>query len=150
MSDKPHSINKLCRELHIFLDRQAHRVRYGQPASESLTQDPETGDYFTQKHLSCGISLRAERKLGESHTTLLIIIDPDIFNFWKDGLGFLGLVYIDTYGLEITRDEDNGRWNIFLEGKELYLDTTASAPYLAAELEIRSETPGEISLVRVK
>ena len=54
-------------------------------------------------------------------------------------MGPMDLVYMNPYGVEVIKERESKRWGLFLDGRELYMDTEADEVYQVARVEIRKE-----------
>lgn len=139
-----------CQKLAGFLTRQRRLLLSGKEAESCLIPwEKEEEAYHTKKILPLGIELVAIARTSSSHLTLQIWLDSDKFWIWTKDLGQPGLVYIETYGLEIGRNEKSGTWGLQWDGEELLLRPVGSGSYLLAEVLMAEKGDGNFAVNRI-
>ncbi len=65
-------------------------------------------------------------------------------------MGPITLAFLNPYDIEISRNEEEGKWYLVLDGKKLNMDLKQEAPYEVAAINIRELYKGTIDAVRVR
>ena len=140
----------LCLKLHEFLQRQLYRQRMNQPTAASLEKTPG-GEFYTKRFLPSGLILIATPSRGDSKiTSLRIFFDPPRFMKWAESMGPVTLAFFDPYGIEISKNDKEGKWYLILDGKKLNMDLGRKAPYEVAAVDIHEIFKGTIDAVRIR
>jgi hypothetical protein len=149
-SEKTKEFLNLCSNLHQFLQEQLSRYRMSQPTAASL-EKATGGEFYTKKFLAVGIVLIATPKREDTKiTSLRIFFDPLRFKQWSEGLGPAKLVFLDPYGIEISRNQKEDKWYLVLDGQEMNMDLERAAPYEVAAVDIHGAYEGAIDAVRIR
>ena len=140
----------LCLKLHDFLQGQLYRQQMKQPIAASLEKTPD-GEFYTKKFLPIGlIFVATPSKTDPKTTSLRIFFDPPRFVKWMESLGPVTLAFFDPYGIEVSRNDKEGRWYLVLDGKKLNMDLKRDAPYEVAAVDIHEIFKGTIDAVRIR
>ena len=149
-SEKTEEFLSLCSKLHSFLQGQVYRYRRNQPTAASLERTT-AGEFYTKKCLPVGLILIATPSREDSRTTSLrVFFDPPRFKNWMESMGPITLAFLNPYDIEISRNEEEGKWYLVLDGKKLNMDLKQEAPYEVAAINIRELYKGTIDAVRVR
>lgn len=140
----------LCLKLHEFLQGQLYRQQMNQPTAASLEKTPG-GECYTKRSLPTGLILVATpSRENPKITSLRIFFDPPRFMKWMESMGPVTLAFFDPYGIEISRNDEEGEWYLILDGKKLNMDLKRDAPYEVAAIDIHEIFKGTIDAVRIR
>jgi len=149
-SERTKGFLSLCLKLHDFLQGQLYRQQMSQPTAASL-EKTTGGEFFTKKFLPVGLILVATPSRRDPKTTSLrIFFDPPRFNQWIESMGPISLAFLDPYNIEISKNEEEERWYLILDGKKLNMDLKRDAPYEVAAVDIHEIFKGNIDAVRIR
>ncbi len=65
-------------------------------------------------------------------------------------MGPVTLAFFDPYGIEISKNDEEGKWYLILDGKKLNMDLGRKAPYEVAAIDIHEIFKGTIDAVRIR
>lgn len=65
-------------------------------------------------------------------------------------MGPITLAFFDPYSIEISRNDEEGRWYLVLDGKKLNMDLKRNEPYEVAAVDIHEIYKGTIDAVRIR
>ena len=149
-SEKTKEFLKLCQKLHSFLQGQDSRHQMKQPLAASLGRTT-VGEFYTRKFLSFGLLLLATPNREDPKiTSLRIFLDPLRFQQWTESMGPIKLAFLNPYDIEISRNNEEGRWYLVLDGQKLNLDLGKKEPYEVAAINIHEIYKGTIDAVRIR
>ncbi len=149
-SEKTKEFLSLCSKLHRFLRRQIYRHQMSQPVAASLEKTPD-GEFFVKKFLPVGLILVATPSREDPKiTSLRIFFDPLRFVAWSKSMGPVKVAFFNPYDLEVSRNAEENKWYLVLDGKELNMDLTRQDPYEVAAVNIHEISPETIDAVRIR
>lgn len=135
------------------MQEQMCRESQGLPLVESLEKTP-AGEWAVRKVLPIGVVLLSTpgpldpENLQRKTVTLRIFFDPPRFRSWKDSVGPLDLLYMNPFGIELVKERESGRWGLFVDEQELYMDFSGDDLYELAKFSIQGG-PEEFDVFRV-
>ncbi len=129
----------LCQKIREYLEEQVQRETLGLPLAASLERTPD-GELCLRKQLPIGLTLLGTPNPEDPKIAILrIFFDPVRFRTWVQGMGPMGLVYMDPYGIELAKARESKRWGLYLDGRELYMDLETDQMSQIARVEIREK-----------
>ncbi len=60
----------------------------------------------------------------------------------------MDLLYMNPYGIELVKERETGRWGLFIDEQELYMDSSGDDLYELARFSIQAG-PAEFEVFRV-
>jgi hypothetical protein len=65
-------------------------------------------------------------------------------------MGPVKLAFLNPYDIELSRNQEEGRWYLVLDGKKLNMDLEQEMPYEIAAIDIHEVFEGTIDAVRIR